>query len=124
MVACQFSDNSGKPLILNNYSPTHRKLSQRTSLSAKKSRSPTLACGRKKYFAPLPLTVPKDRLLVLYIEQFAFELLCRMFSCFVPTLKFSLLAPAGKRVLIQHGQAYENNILTLIHDLFTVKKTL
>jgi hypothetical protein len=124
MVACQFSDNNGKPLILNNYSPTHCELPRRTSPPAKKSRSPTLSCDWKKYFAQIPGTVPKDLSLVIYNEQLAFELVCRMFFCFVPSLKLSILAPAGKRVLNERGQPDENNILTLIHDLFTVKKTL
>jgi hypothetical protein len=59
---------------------------------------------------------------VPYIEQIAFAFACQLFSCFVPSPNLSFIAPAGKRVLIQLGQPDENNILTLIHDLFTWKK--
>jgi hypothetical protein len=48
-------------------------------------------------------------------------MVCQLFRQFVPQLKLSFFSSAGKRVLMEYSQPDENNILTLIHDLFTPK---
>jgi hypothetical protein len=81
-------------------------------------------CARNRNRVPLPVRTPANKLQVPHYEHVETVTFCQSFCLPRALSAIACLLRAGTVVLNKLCQRDEENILTLIHDLFTALKTL